>query len=283
MNTPKGLTVISDFITPYVEKQLLDKINNKKWNTKLSRRTQHYGYEYNYKKRNTCNETTKIPKWCHSLNNKMIKEGITETKFNQVIINEYKKGQGISKHIDASIFGETIVSLSLGTERDMIFTRYDETCVISLKPRTLVVLTGDARYKWKHEIARASASDVPRVSITFRTYARTTVTNIRKQELNKRGINDFEEWSAKPNALYIGRNMSFYVKGAIQSKWHNPYSVKKYGLDKSLALFKKHIENNEELLEQIHELDNKELGCWCKPNKCHGDVLIDLLKKNINS
>jgi len=32
----------------------------------------------------------------------------------------------------------------------------------------------------------------------------TTVVNIRKAELNKRGIKDFQEWSIMPNTLYIG-------------------------------------------------------------------------------
>ena len=27
------------------------------------------------------------------------------------------------------------------------------------------------------------------------------------------------------------------------------------------------------------ELEGKELGCWCKPSPCHGDILIKLLKE----
>ena len=27
------------------------------------------------------------------------------------------------------------------------------------------------------------------------------------------------------------------------------------------------------LLDDIHELKDKRLGCWCKPKSCHGDVL----------
>lgn len=29
----------------------------------------------------------------------------------------------------------------------------------------------------------------------------------------------------------------------------------------------------------LDELKGKTLGCWCKPECCHGDVLINLLKK----
>jgi hypothetical protein len=29
-------------------------------------------------------------------------------------------------------------------------------------------------------------------------------------------------------------------------------------------------------MNDLHELNGKELGCWCKPDKCHGDILIKL-------
>jgi hypothetical protein len=38
--------------------------------------------------------------------------------------------------------------------------------------------------------------------------------------------------------------------------------------------------NKPELLRLIPiELKDKTLGCWCKPNKCHGDVLVELADK----
>lgn len=103
------------------------------------------------------------------------------------------------------------------------------------------------------------------------------VVNIRKAELNKRHIANFQEWTKLPNTLYIGRNMEYYVPGTIKSKWHNPYSVQKYGLDTCLQLYENHIMNSN-LKDDLHELEGKELGCWCKPNKCHGDILIKLHK-----
>jgi len=107
----------------------------------------------------------------------------------------------------------------------------------------------------------------------------TTIVNVKKAHLNKRGIKDFPEWKSKDRSLYVGRNMSFYVDGATGSKWQNPYPLKKYTLDESLNLYEKHIRSNEELFNSLHELKDKELGCWCKPNRCHGDILIKLLKE----
>lgn len=111
------------------------------------------------------------------------------------------------------------------------------------------------------------------------------VVNVHKAELNKRGIKDFQEWSENKNSLYIGRDMSFFVPGTYASKWQNPYTVKEYG-KKSLKLYEKYVRSNKELYNSLHELKGKELGCWCHPDKCHGDVLIALfnekkLKKNL--
>jgi hypothetical protein len=103
------------------------------------------------------------------------------------------------------------------------------------------------------------------------------VINIRKKELNKLGYNDFEDWATLDvNNLYIGRNMNYYVNGTYKSKWHNPFSIKKYGEEKSLELFEDYILKNIDLMNDLHELEGKTLGCWCKPEKCHGDILIKL-------
>lgn len=109
----------------------------------------------------------------------------------------------------------------------------------------------------------------------------TTVINVRKKYLNKLGYNNFEEWQNDKNHLYIGRGMNFYIKGAFASKWKNPFNLKKYSIDESLQLYEQHIRNCN-LINQINELDGKVLGCWCKPNKCHGDVLIKLLNEHKN-
>lgn len=77
--------------------------------------------------------------------------------------------------------------------------------------------------------------------------------------------------------------MSFYVSSAKASKWKNPYSVKKYGREKCLELYKQYIQSNKELLDQLEDLKGKELGCWCYPDKCHGDILIELLKERKTS
>ena len=125
----------------------------------------------------------------------------------------------------------------------------------------------------------------------IKTKDKTNIINIKKSELNKIGYLDLEHWLKDSNHVYIGRDMSFYVKGAKGSIWKNPYKVSKsskttksknkktYSLDESLELYKSHIENDQELVKLLPTLKNKTLGCWCKPNKCHGDILIELINK----
>ena len=74
----------------------------------------------------------------------------------QLIVNEYQPGQGISPHIDCvPCFEETIFSLSLGSGCTMDFThtKTSEKTALFLEPRSLLILRGEARYNWKHAIA----------------------------------------------------------------------------------------------------------------------------------
>ena len=106
----------------------------------------------------------------------------------------------------------------------------------------------------------------------------TTLVNLKKKELNKMGYRDFEEWqNASPDHVYIGRNMSLYVKGAFGSKWGNPF--KKGRVDYILERYAQHVRDDPALYNSLMELDGKVLGCWCTPEPCHGNVLIRLVNE----
>ena len=69
--------------------------------------------------------------------------------------------------------------------------------------------------------------------------------------------------------VYIGR-------GSI---WGNPYKVGKDGnRDEVIEKYRKYILSKPELIARLGELEGKVLGCWCRPARCHGDVLIELIK-----
>ena len=64
------------------------------------------------------------------------------------------------------------------------------------------------------------------------------------------------------------------------SKWGNPYKIGRDGTrNMVIEKYKKYILGNRRLLNSLHELEGKKLGCFCKPLSCHGDVLVELIKK----
>jgi alkylated DNA repair dioxygenase AlkB len=97
----------------------------------------------------------------------------------QVIVNEYEPGQGIAPHVDCvPCFADTIASLTLGSTCVLEFTNVAtrEKVPLFLARRSLVVLTGAARYDWRHAIPGRKSDEhegrsVPRarrLSLTFR-------------------------------------------------------------------------------------------------------------------
>ena len=118
------------------------------------------------------------------------------------------------------------------------------------------------------------------------TMATESVICVRKASLQTRGYTDLSSWLRNPAHTYIGRNMVFYVgPGAEHSKWANPFSVKKYGRDECLRMYREYVltgvnpatkkkRKGGALVGDIEELRGKALGCWCNPDPCHGDILV---------
>jgi hypothetical protein len=106
-----------------------------------------------------------------------------------------------------------------------------------------------------------------------------SVVSCKKAELVNSGYRDFEDWASRPGHVYIGRNMSLYVPGAKGSKWGNPFPLKRHSLDECLSLYEAHVRASPPLWQALlAELGGAvQLGCWCHPSGCHGDVLVRLI------
>lgn len=176
--TIPGLRYLPDYIDEEHAKRLLETIDQQPWLNDLKRRVQHYGYKYDYKSRglNADSYLGPLPDWLETQAAVLHAKGIFAKKPDQIIINEYHPGQGISPHIDVNFFDDTIASLSLGSPCVMDFTKVDQKVSLLLEPRSLLILSGEARYEWQHSIA-ARKSDAyqgmkiirsRRVSLTFR-------------------------------------------------------------------------------------------------------------------
>ncbi|GMK57807.1 hypothetical protein CspeluHIS016_0406410 [Cutaneotrichosporon spelunceum] len=72
----------------------------------------------------------------------------------QVILNLYAPGTGISPHIDLpNRYADGIVGVSLAGGCVMTFTRDGERHDVYLPPRSVYVMSGEARWEWEHGIA----------------------------------------------------------------------------------------------------------------------------------
>lgn len=181
METPRGLDYLEGAIVSCEEKEpcygcqrcLLLDIDSQPWNHDLERRTQQYGAKYDYKAK----KLVAAPPFPASVERlaeilEPLFEEHSSKKPTQCIVNEYKRGQKITPHTDhVKLFGPVVVIVSLGDPMKMVLTRPGYTSYsITLEPGTALVLSGESRYNWKHELKPSKDPDFRRVSMTFRTH-----------------------------------------------------------------------------------------------------------------
>jgi hypothetical protein len=80
--------------------------------------------------------------------------------------------------------------------------------------------------------------------------------------------------------VYIGRLCNNGGWSLDESKWHNPFSMNDYTRYECVEKYREYITKKIEedpSYYNIEELRGKTLGCWCKPNPCHGDVLVEIV------
>ncbi len=80
----------------------------------------------------------------------------------------------------------------------------------------------------------------------------------------------------EPYDVYVGR----------PSKWGNPFTHLSVGTkaefrvltrDAAVEAYREWIKTQPHLLAAAkRELRGKVLGCWCAPQRCHGDVLLEI-------
>lgn len=176
-----GLRYIDDYIDGVGEQELIATIDRQPWILDLRRRVQHYGYKYDYRSKVIDHSMLlgPLPEWLERLAVRLYRENWVEEIPDQVIVNEYTPGQGITPHIDCKpCFAETIASLSVGAACLMAFANktLGQSYSVILERRSLLVMSGIARYEWTHSIPARKRDvldgrTVPRerrLSLTFR-------------------------------------------------------------------------------------------------------------------
>ena len=168
---------IDEFVTPAEEVELVDFVRDlpyvPRWHRGReikSRRQYDFGAGYEPSGRLTAAEP--IPQelgWLHAR-----VEDYCGARFDQLIVNWYPRGGGITPHTDhPQRFGEPIAGLSLRSHCLLVGTlekageQSDRVSQV-VAPRSLYVLRGDARWHWKHSVTGVRSN---RWSLTYRVLA----------------------------------------------------------------------------------------------------------------
>lgn len=90
--------------------------------------------------------------------------------------------------------------------------------------------------------------------------------------INIKAETEYQSEKSTPSYEYIGRG----------SYWGNPYSMFEEGDDREEVIRKYKYDFDYEKFpnkekSEVYKLAGKRLGCFCKPQACHGDVLADFL------
>jgi hypothetical protein len=118
----------------------------------------------------------------------------------------------------------------------------------------------------------------------------TTVVHVGVANIRPR-YNDLREWMKDVDTnVYIGRRGVVFIDNQPfppnDSVWANPYAMNRQADDvaierrRVLDLYRQHLVQMEQSMGKqayrdrlLAELNGRQLGCWCAPLSCHGDIL----------
>ena len=179
-----GLEYLPQFLSVDDQEDALRHIDDAPWRNDLERRVQHYGWRYDYRVRTVDRDMHigALPQWLQEIAERLYAEThLFDRVPDQAIVNEYEPGQGIAMHADLQCFGPTVATISLGDAWRMDLkpvggsakSRVD----ILLEQGSVLLMTGDARSRWLHAIAKRKTERTNsgsrlrqrRISLTFRS------------------------------------------------------------------------------------------------------------------
>lgn len=201
-----GLYLLQDYISEEEEEKLISALDSPHsgrdmggaassgWIGVSKRKVQHFGYRFDYATRLFSEHLGPFPPLLQSLAARISKEEPLEgMELDQMTANDYPSGTGMALHIDTHMaFTGPVVSLSLGSHTTMEFKEGvgpnaivedpsqlpsdPRNLLLFLPRRSLLIMSGEARYAWCHGITSKKSDLVNgmllerqrRVSITFR-------------------------------------------------------------------------------------------------------------------
>jgi alkylated DNA repair dioxygenase AlkB len=174
-NLPAGLLFFPEFLSETEERELIAFVERLNFGTlqmhgvTARRRIKQFGWHYAFESYQLT-RAEEIPAAFDEIRARSAGlAGIAPEDWAEALVTEYRAGAGIGWHRDAPPFG-TVAGISLKSACRMRFQIGSgadrRTSAIELPPRSMYLLTDEARLKWQHMIPPAREL---RYSITFRT------------------------------------------------------------------------------------------------------------------
>ena len=104
----------------------------------------------------------------------------------------------------------------------------------------------------------------------------TTVCNVKVKHIKPK-YNNLREWMADPNNVYVGRSNVVFVDGERFPKVASICATREQVIAQYRAHFIAKLDADPALVVELLALRGKQLGCWCYPEACHADVLVELI------
>ena len=97
---------------------------------------------------------------------------------------------------------------------------------------------------------------------------------------------NLKEWITDENNIYIGRKSIVFIDNKRFPEKSSPFCntfkiTKNQNRNQVLTKYREYIntklEKEPNLKEKLISMKGKKLGCWCHPEMCHGNILLELI------
>jgi ParB-like chromosome segregation protein Spo0J len=110
-----------------------------------------------------------------------------------------------------------------------------------------------------------------------------TESELERKDMVERGLTVVAHQNNDAHLIAWAEDNGKYVRIDRFSDWGNPFLLPQDG-DRDIVIdhYRQYLEWRPSLQKRLGELKGKVLGCWCYPEDCHGDVLIEAINVHSN-
>ena len=166
--------------------------------------------------------------------------------------------------------------------------------------RLLIIAPNSALGSWERELADEGETDIVFLQGTRAERLELLGAGARWNLINKEGWRHLPEIGnrrycdtcagngtrRKPHGATVVnmKTDEYTMRIDRRSKWGNQFKIVRGQMTRaqSIKAYRDWFPSQQHLVDALPELIDQDLGCWCKPLSCHGDVLLSLLKAQMS-